>query len=104
MFNRQFVSIPIDSAKFVRSSRALGGAWCAGVATTMFFGLGLGACSDVPLAAAPTAWLDQRGDRGASVLARDYTQCSALVEGRRSQLVACMANFGWKTEAAGQQD
>ena len=98
------MSIPIDSAKLVRWSRALGAAWCAGLATMMFFGLGLGACSDVPLATAPAAWLDQRGNRGASALARDYTQCNALVEARRSQLAACMANFGWKTEAAGQQD
>ena len=61
--------------------------------------LALVACADIQLAATPSMWADEWGDRGAGVLARDHESCDALVENRRSQLAACMASRGWKTRA-----
>jgi hypothetical protein len=44
------------------------------------------------------AWLDQWGDRGVGVLARDHAMCRELVETRRSLLTGCMQQRGWRLD------
>lgn len=58
--------------------------------------LGLVACAGLPDAVGELRWKDQWGDRGAQVLARDYRQCEALVETRRSLMTDCLAQRGWR--------
>ncbi|MFT3776717.1 MAG: hypothetical protein QM772_00330 [Ottowia sp.] len=55
---------------------------------------GLAACASLPAPVA-THWLDQWGDRGEQVFARDYHACGRMVENHRARLPSCMRSRGW---------
>ena len=90
-----------DDAEIERSLAAAGRALRAGVVALAVVN-GLAACAEVALGASADVWSDREGDRGVQVLARDYAQCAALVETRRSLMTGCMAVRGWASPATGQ--